>query len=153
MLRRNRRAFNGDIPLDDDAQQEIVEDLQTEALSKQRLFRLVFTVVILIPTPMLVSLDYFRSNPALAFESLVCTICAAFGLYYNLRKISEFNVGLAVAVSLQACLKFYPLKIVDVLWFMPLISAITSYVLLSWFEEIDNEIFGLQSARQKLKAT
>lgn len=154
-LRRRRRIAPGEF-LDEQEQENLLEKFTEQAKAQAQLYRGLFAVVLLLPSPAFIFAQHCRSHPKLALLSLLSLAVS----FYTIRSraarvplVQRLNLLLGVLVTLQAWLRtrHSDLSRADFIWLFPLVAASSSSLLYRWLQQVQREIRKLADARYELK--
>ena len=152
---RRRRVVRFDEVLDDQQQENTINNFIDRAHMQAKLYRTVFSVVLIVPTPTYIFARHCRGHPKLALLSLFSLLLSVYTLRQsnqNTNMLRKLNTVLAAVIAIQAWLKMSGTwTFADAIWFLPLLASATSVVLEHWLNEIQLEINRLNQKRYDLR--
>lgn len=151
-LRRATRRLMEDEKqvLDESEQDELLDLFSSHTTDQDQFYKMAFLTIMLLPSPVYITLPYCRHNSQLSLLSLVSIFISAFSLYKVNKKISIFSVVLATVISGSGILEHWPLMRWDYVWVLPIINSIVSIVVIKWLDDMMVEIADLTRKRYKV---
>lgn len=154
-LRRRRKIAPGEF-LDEQKQENLLEKFTEQARMQAQLYRVVFAVVLLLPSPAFIFAPLSRNHPRIAFLSLFSLAVSVYSIRSKAPRVpllQRLNLLLGVLVLLQVWLRTRHKDIsrADFIWFFPLVAALSSFLLYRWLQQVQREIRKLADARYELK--
>lgn len=170
-MRKSAKRINlldPDLPIDEDDQEEILEFIRIETISTNKLFINIFTIIYLIPTPILINIKYFRqdNNSLISFWSIISLILSIIKIRYLhvlnfqedriLSKLLKYplvldliNISISGYVTLQRLSWGNGLNIV---YYFPLLASLSSILLMYWILDFETDIKNLGNLKYKYKS-
>lgn len=131
--------------------------LHLKAAAQDDWYKTAFVVLMLIPTPLYVTLPYCRYNSSLSLLSLITTVLSAYRLYKvpsgsSLKgTLAIGTVVMAAYVAILGYIKHNPWKGFDYIWVLPGVSAISGVVIDYWIDQLYDVLQDLDKAKYPLK--
>lgn len=139
-------------------QEALIDKLFKETIQKDQTFRIAFTGLILFPTPLYIFLPYTaRHNPILSLLSLTSIAFSTYLLNYPSKvstqgaKLNSLNGLFALVILISGYVEHKPWKGYDYIWSLPLVSAITTAIVLKWMQDATEHLNELVKAKYKLR--
>ena len=155
---RRRRKLSPIEYLDEQEQEETIARFQNRAVAQKKIYRLCFSIVTVLPSPLFIFKRHYREHPKLALLALVSLVSIAYSMRVSrtraplLRKLNLiFGLLITIAAYLTISKSNGTITIADSLWAFPLTLSITAYIIERWFDEVDTEISKLMKYRYDLR--